>query len=73
MSKLVDMNGAQFHEGCVVARALERSVISIQKVTAIKDGKLFLDNSNQHIRIPSALLIIAQDPLFKLVSEYKHE
>lgn len=73
MSKLLDMQGNQFHQGCKVARALDPGVLVIQTVTRIENGKLFLDKSNQPIRFPSALLIVEQDPLFKIVNNYKQD
>ena len=71
MSNLLDMRGNQFHQGCKVARALDQGVLVIQTVTRIENGKLYLDKSNQPIRFPKALLIIEQDPLFKMVNDYK--
>lgn len=73
MSKLTDMHGKQFHQGCKVARALDRGVLVVQTVSRIQDGKMYLDASNQHIRFPKALLIIEQDPLFKIVANYNQE
>lgn len=73
MSELVDMLGNSFHEGCKVARAIDQGILRIQTVTRIQNGKMFLDFSTISIRYPRALLIIEQDPLFKMVSNYKQE
>ena len=73
MSNLVDMQGTAFHVGCKVARALDQGVLVIQTVTRIQDGKLFLDASKQYIRYPTALLIVEQDPLFKMIKKYQQE
>lgn len=69
-----DKLGFAFNEGCKVARAVmigKSPVIDICKVTAIKDGKLYLDNSKQHIRFPERLLIIEQDPLYRMLKQHE--
>lgn len=69
-----DKLGFAFNEGCKVARAVmigKSPVIDICEVTAIKDGKLYLDNSKQAIRYPERLLIIEQDPLYRMVKNYE--
>lgn len=69
-----DMKGFAFNEGCKVARAVmigKSPVIDICEVTAIKEGKLYLDNSKQPIRYPERLLIIEQDPLYRMVKNYE--
>lgn len=45
-------------------------MIDICTVTKIADGQLYLDNSKQAIKFPTRLLIIKQDPLYRMVKEY---
>lgn len=69
-----DMKGFAFHEGCKVARAVmwgKSPKLDICTVTKITDGKLYLDNSKQAIRFPERLLIIEQDPLYRMVKKYE--
>ena len=69
-----DMKGYAFNEGCKVARATlwgKSPKLDICTVTKIKDGKLYLDDSKQAIRFPERLLIIEQDPLYRMVKEYE--
>lgn len=73
MSKLVDMQGKSFHVGCKVARAIESGLLKIQTVTRLENNKLYLDGSKTAIWYPKALLIIEQDPLFKMVTDYKQD
>lgn len=71
---MVDMMGLNFHEGCRVARAVvsgRSPSIDICTVTQIKDGKIYLDNSQQAMRYPNRLLIIEQDPLYRMVKNYE--
>ena len=37
------------------------------------DGKLYLDGSKVAINFPNRLLIIEQDPLYRMVKNYKNE
>lgn len=72
-----DKLGFAFNEGCKVARAVSRGRSSVDleicTVTRIEDGKLYLDNSKVAIKFPSRLLIIDQDPLYRMVKNYKNE
>ena len=70
-----DMKGFAFNEGCKVARAVmwgKSPKIDICEVTKIKDGKIYLDDSKQHIRFPERLLIIEQDPLYRALKNYEN-
>lgn len=73
MSKLVDMQGTAFHEGCKVARAIDVGDIQICVVTKIAKGQLYLDNSKQSIRYPGRLLIVERDPLIELIDNYGNQ
>ena len=67
------MMGFAFHEGCKVARPTlwgKSPMIEICTVTKIKDGKMYLNDSKQAMRFPDRLLIIEQDPLYKMVKNY---
>ncbi len=69
-----DLKGFAFTVGCKVARAVmwgKSPILSICEVTRIEDGKMYLDNSKQPIKFPDRLLIIEQDPLYRLVKEYE--
>jgi len=71
-----DMKGFAFNEGCKVARAVlwgKSPIIEICTVTKIKEGKLYLDDSKQPMKIPDRLLIIEQDPLYRMVKQYDVE
>ena len=68
---ITDMRGASFHEGCEVVRAVGDGILAICIVTKIEDNKIYLDRSKIAIRYPKRLLIIKQDPLYKMVKEYK--
>jgi hypothetical protein len=68
---MVDMMGFSFHEGCKIVRAVSDGALSICTVTSIKDGKIYLDNSKIAIRYPKRLLIIEQDPLYRMVKNYE--
>lgn len=71
-----DMKGFAFNVDCKVARATmwgKSPRIEICTVTRIEAGKLYLDDSKQHIRYPERLLIIEQDPLYKMVKQYSKE
>ena len=73
---MIDMKGFAFNEGCKVARAVmwgKSPKLDICEVTKIADGKLYLDNSKQAIRFPERLLIIEQDPLYRMVKKYDVE
>jgi hypothetical protein len=69
-----DMKGFAFNEGCKVARAVlwgKSPILDICTVTKIKDGKIYLDDSKQAMRFPERLLIIEQDPLYRMVKQYE--
>ncbi len=69
-----DMKGFAFNEGCKVARAVlwgKSPMLDICTVTKIKDGKIYLDDSKQAMRFPDRLLIIEQDPLYRMVKQYE--
>jgi hypothetical protein len=69
-----DMRGFAFNEGCKVARAVlwgKSPMLDICTVTKIKDGKIYLDDSKQAMRFPERLLIIEQDPLYRMVKQYE--
>ena len=68
-----DKLGFAFHVGCEVARAVDYGSPSIDicTVTRIENGKLYLDNSKHSIRYPKRLLIIRQDPLYRMVKEFE--
>jgi hypothetical protein len=71
-----DMKGFAFNEGCKVARAVlwgKSPMLDICTVTKIKDGKVYLDDSKQAMRFPERLLIIEQDPLYRMVKKYDVE
>ena len=68
------MKGFAFNEGCKVARAVlwgKSPMLDICTVTKIKDGKIYLDDSKQAMRFPERLLIIEQDPLYRMVKQYE--
>jgi hypothetical protein len=70
-----DMKGFAFNVGCKVARAVmwgKSPKLDICEVTRIEGGKLYLDDSKQAIRFPERLLIIEQDPLYRMVKEYEN-
>ncbi len=69
-----DLKGFAFNEGCEVARAVlygKSPMIEICTVTKIKDGKLYLDNSKQAMRFPERLLIVKQDPLYRMLKNHE--
>lgn len=71
-----DMKGYAFNEGCVVARAVmwgKSPMIELCTVTKIKDNKLYLDHSKQHIRFPERLLIVEQDKLYRMLKQHEEE
>ena len=71
-----DMKGFAFNEGCKVARAVlwgKSPMLDICTVTKIKDGKIYLDDSKQAMKFPERLLIIEQDPLYRMVKKYNVE
>lgn len=68
-----DKTGFAFNVGCKVARAVifgKSPIIDICEVTRIEDGKMYLDNSKQAMKYPERLLIIEQDPLYRMVKQY---
>ena len=74
MDKLLDLQGNSFQEGDKVARAAvngSSGYIVLCKVTKIEAGKMYLDNSKQHIRYPNRLLIVETEPLTKLMKQYE--
>lgn len=74
MSVPLDMKGYAFNIGCKVVRAVmwgKSPMLSFCEVTAIKDGKIYLDNSKQAIKFPDRLLIVEQDPLYRMVKDYE--
>lgn len=74
MTKLVDMRGSTFYEGCTVARAVSSGntpYIYICEVREIRDGRLYLNDSKQPLRYPGRLLIIDKDPLIKMLEQYE--
>lgn len=71
-----DMKGFAFNEGCKVARAVlwgKSPILDICTVTKIKDGKIYLNDSKQAMRFPERLLIIEQDPLYRMIKQYDVE
>lgn len=71
-----DMMGFAFNVGCKVARAIlwgKSPILSICEVTSMKDGKVYLDNSKQAIKFPDRLLIIEQDPLYRMIKKYEQD
>lgn len=71
-----DKLGYAFNEGCKVARAVMHGRspnIQICTVTKIRDGKIYLDDSKHDIRYPSRLVIIEQDPLYRMVKNYDNK
>lgn len=69
-----DKLGYAFHVGCKVARAVIRGQgpkLEICEVTRIDDGKVYLDNSKVPIIYTDRLLIIEQDPLYRMVKNHE--
>jgi hypothetical protein len=74
MTVPVDMKGFAFHVGCTVARAElwgKSPMITINVVTKIKDGKIYLEHSRQPIKFPDRLLIIEQDKLYRMMKQHE--
>ena len=71
-----DKLGFAFNVGCRVARAISvgrsSTDLAICTVTRIENGKIYLDDSKVHIRFPERLLIIEQDPLYRMVKNYEN-
>ncbi len=70
-----DMKGFSFNVGCKVVRSVmsgQSPKLAICEVTRIEDGKIYLDGSKKAINFPNRLLIIEQDPLYRMVKEYKN-
>lgn len=70
-----DMKGFAFNEGCKVARAVlwgKSPMIEICTVTKIKEGRLYLNDSKQPIKFPERLLIVEQDPLYRVLKNYEN-
>lgn len=70
MTVPLDMRGYAFHVGCKVARAIGDGILTISTVTRIENNKIYLDDSKISIRFPKRLLIIEQDPLYKMMKDY---
>lgn len=70
---LTDKLGNTFHVGCKIVRAIESGYLDICTVTNIKDNKLYLDDSKVPIKYHKRLLIIEQDPLFKLITAHTNK
>lgn len=70
MSSPLDMRGYAFHVGCKVARAVGDGILVVCTVTKIENNKIYLDDSKISIRFPKRLLIIEQDPLYKMMKDY---
>lgn len=69
-----DMKGYAFNVGCKVIRAVmsgQSPKLAECKVTRIDGDKIYLDNSKIPIRYPKRLLIIEQDPLYRMVKNYE--
>jgi hypothetical protein len=66
-----DIKGNSFHVGCKIVRAVSDGYLQFCEVTRMEDSKLYLDNSKVAIRYPNRLLIVEQDPLYKLVKTYE--
>lgn len=76
MSTPKDMKGFAFNVGCKVARAMvvgQSPKIHISEVTRIENEKIYLDGSKIAIKYPHRLLIIEQDPLYRMVKKYDVE
>lgn len=73
MSTPVDKRGFAFHVGCKIVRAVGDGVLDICTVTRIENNKIYLDDSKISIRFPNRLLIIEQDPLYRMVKHYDKE
>lgn len=71
MTNLIDKQGFSFHVGCKIVRAISDGCLQICTVTKIEDGKLYLDDSKIPIRYPKRLLIIEQDPLYKMIKNHE--
>jgi hypothetical protein len=67
-----DFQGNSFHVGCKIVRAVGDGILAISVVTKIENGKLYLNDSKIAIRYPSRLLIIEQDPLYKMIKKYEN-
>ena len=72
MSSLVDMRGYSFHVGCKVVRAVSDTRLEICTVTRLDEKGLFLSGSKIPIRFPQRLIILEQDPLYKMIKDYKN-
>lgn len=76
MTTPTDMKGFAFNEGCKVVRAVisgQSPKLAICEVTKIENGKIYLDGSKKAINFPKRLLIIEQDPLYRMVKNYNVE
>ena len=72
MTTPVDMHGYSFHVGCKIVRPVGSTTpyLEICTVTEIKNGSIYLNGRTQPIRFPNRLLIIEQDPLYKMVKNH---
>jgi hypothetical protein len=69
-----DMKGFTFTVGDEVARPVlhgKSPHIEFCRVTKIQDGKLYLDDSKQHIRFPERLLITEGEPVSRMMQKYQ--
>jgi hypothetical protein len=74
MTTPTDMKGFAFQVGCKVARAImsgQSPILKICTVTRIDSDRVYLDDSKQPMKYPSRLLIIEQDPLYRMVKTYE--
>lgn len=73
----LDLLGYHITEGCTVVRAIaigHSPMLKICKVTRVSDeGLVYLDNARNPIRITNRLVVITQDPLYRMVEEYEKE
>lgn len=76
MSTPKDMKGFAFNVGCKVIRAIisgQSPKLVECEVTRIDNEKIYLDNSKIPIRYPKRLLIIEQEPLYRMLKKYDLE
>lgn len=71
MATPVDMNGYAFNVGCKVARAITDGYLSICEVTRVDNDKIYLDNAKVPIKYPRRLLIVEQDPLYRMLKNHE--
>jgi hypothetical protein len=69
-----DMKGFPFSLGCQVARSVmwgKSPMIEICTVTRIQNDKIYLNESKQAIRFPDRLLIVEQEPLYRMIKKFE--